>query len=450
MRNAVNRMIDAGLSGVEFYAINTDVQALRSSKTENTVQIGTNLTRGLGAGANPNIGREAAEESREDLAMLLDGADLVFITSGMGGGTGTGAAAVVAELARESGALTIGVITKPFAFEGRKRMQAAERGIADLEAKCDTLITIPNERILQIIEKRTPLNEAFAYADDVLRQGIQGISDLITQPGLINLDFADVKTIMTDAGSAMMGIGEGSGEHRAADAAQKAIASPLLETTIEGARGVIFNITGGPDLSMYEVNEAAEMISRAVDADAQIIFGASIDPALQGRVRVTVLAAGFGTRALRTSSMLGSSAHPLDFDKIAPVNMDDIEVPAFLRYVGLDRSHSGGDERSGDRDSPRDPSLSPRTRFRRASGRRLWLNANSTNSASSTGAWPERASSGSFAEGCRVRRRRCARTWTRYRSMKIPASRAPAKCRVRCTRAVMMRTRRCSWVRRAN
>jgi len=330
--NAVNRMIDAGLSGVEFYAINTDVQALRSSKTENTVQIGTNLTRGLGAGANPNIGREAAEESREDLAMLLDGADLVFITSGMGGGTGTGAAAVVAELARESGALTIGVITKPFAFEGRKRMQAAERGIADLEAKCDTLITIPNERILQIIEKRTPLNEAFAYADDVLRQGIQGISDLITQPGLINLDFADVKTIMTDAGSAMMGIGEGSGEHRAADAAQKAIASPLLETTIEGARGVIFNITGGPDLSMYEVNEAAEMISRAVDSEAQIIFGASIDPALQGRVRVTVLAAGFGTRALRTSSVLGSSAHPLDFDKIAPVNMDDIEVPAFLRY----------------------------------------------------------------------------------------------------------------------
>jgi cell division protein FtsZ len=211
-------------------------------------------------------------------------------------------------------------------------MQAAERGIADLEAKCDTLITIPNERILQIIEKRTPLNEAFAYADDVLRQGIQGISDLITQPGLINLDFADVKTIMTDAGSAMMGIGEGTGEHRAADAAQKAIASPLLETTIEGARGVIFNITGGSDLSMYEVNEAADMISRAVDSEAQIIFGASIDPALQGKVRVTVLAAGFGTRPLRTGSGLASSAHPLDFEKMAPVNMDDIEVPAFLRY----------------------------------------------------------------------------------------------------------------------
>ena len=328
--NAVNRMIEAGLTGVDFFAINTDVQALRNAKTNNTVQIGSGLTRGLGAGANANIGREAADESREDLAMILDGADLVFITAGMGGGTGTGAAPVVAELARESGALTVAVVTKPFGFEGRKRMAAAERGIADLESKVDTLITIPNERILQIIEKRTPLNEAFAYADDVLRQGIQGISDLITQPGLINLDFADVKTIMTDAGSAMMGIGEGTGEHRAADAAQKAIASPLLETTIEGARGVIFNITGGPDLSMYEVNEAAEMISRAVDSEAQIIFGASIDPSLQGKVRVTVLAAGFGSRPHRaTASTLSGT---IEFDKVSPVNMDDIEVPAFLRY----------------------------------------------------------------------------------------------------------------------
>ena len=258
--------------------MNSDVQALRSAATENTVHIGGGQTRGLGAGANPTLGREAAEESREDLALILEGADLVFLTAGMGGGTGTGAAPVIAEIARESGALTIAVVTKPFAFEGKKRMQIAENGIAELEAKVDTLITIPNERILQVIEKKTPLNEAFAYADDVLRQGIQGISDLITQPGLINLDFADVKTIMTDAGSAMMGIGEGSGEHRAADAAQKAIASPLLETTIEGARGVIFNITGGPDMAMYEVNEAAEMISRAVDPDAQIIFGASIDP----------------------------------------------------------------------------------------------------------------------------------------------------------------------------
>jgi cell division protein FtsZ len=330
--NAVNRMVEAGLANVDFYAVNTDVQALRGCNTANTVHIGSGLTRGLGAGANPNLGREAADESREDLAMVLDGADLVFITAGMGGGTGTGAAPVIAELARESGALTVAVVTKPFSFEGRKRMQIAERGIADLEAKVDTLITIPNERILQIIEKRTPLQEAFAYADDVLRQGIQGISDLITMPGLINLDFADVKAIMTDAGSAMMGIGEGTGEHRAADAAQKAIASPLLETTIEGARGVIFNITGGPDLAMYEVNEAAEMIARAVDSDAQIIFGATIDPTMQSKVRITVLAAGFGPRPAGARSASGVSFGSGDLEKVAPVNMDDIEVPAFLRY----------------------------------------------------------------------------------------------------------------------
>ena len=332
--NAVNRMIDAGLHGVEFYAINTDVQALRNCRTQNTVQIGNGLTRGLGTGANPDAGRQAAEESREDLSMILDGSDLVFVTAGMGGGTGTGAASVIAELARESGALTVGVVTKPFTFEGRRRMQIAEHGIAELEAKVDTLITIPNERIMQIIEKRTPLQEAFAYADDVLRQGIQGISDLITQPGLINLDFADVKAIMTDAGSAMIGIGEGTGEHRAADAAQKAIASPLLETTIEGARGVIFNITGGPDLAMYEVNEAAEMIARAVDSDAQIIFGASIDPAMQSKVRITVLAAGFGpaSPATQRASTSAMTSRGTDFAKVAPVNMDDIEVPAFLRY----------------------------------------------------------------------------------------------------------------------
>src|SRR6202165_656485 len=320
--NAVNRMIEAGPSAVACFAINTDVQALRNAKTDNTVQIGTGLTRGLGAGANPNIGREAAEESREDLAMILDGADLVFITAGMGGGTGTGAASVVAELARESGALAVAVVTKPFSFEGRKRMLLAERGIAELETKVDTLITIPNERILQIIEKKTPLQEAFAYADDILRQGIQGISDLITQPGLINLDFADVKTIMTDAGSAMMGIGEGTGEHRAADAAQKAIASPLLETTIEGARGVIFNVTGGLDLSMYEVNEAAEMIARAVDSEAEIIFGASVDPNMNGKVRVTVLAAGFGQRPHRVQSSSATFGAPIEFDKVSPVNMD--------------------------------------------------------------------------------------------------------------------------------
>ncbi len=332
--NAVNRMIEAGLAGVDFFSVNSDVQALRNARTENTVQIGGNMTRGLGAGANPSLGKQAADESREDLAMVLDGADLVFITAGMGGGTGTGAAPVIAQVAREAGALTIAVVTKPFAFEGRKRMQIAEQGIAELEAHVDTLITIPNERILQVIEKRTPLNEAFAYADDVLRQGIAGITDLITQPGLINLDFADVKTIMTDAGTAMMGIGEGTGEHRAADAAQKAIASPLLETTIEGARGVIFNITGGPDMAMYEVNEAAEMIARSVDSEAQIIFGASIDPSLTGKVRVTVLAAGFGTARTHRRAETGFAFDTGRLDAVTPVNMDDIEVPAFLRYRG--------------------------------------------------------------------------------------------------------------------
>jgi len=331
--NAINRMIEAGLSGVEFFAVNSDVQALRASMTENTVHIGAGLTRGLGAGANANLGREAADESREDLAMMLDGADMVFMTAGMGGGTGTGAAPVIAELARDSGALSVAVVTKPFAFEGRKRMQVAEMGIAELEGKVDTLITIPNERILQVIEKKTPLNDAFALADDVLRQGIQGISDLITQPGLINLDFADVKTVMAEAGNSMMGIGDGTGEHRAADAAQKAIASPLLETTIDGARGVIFNITGGPDMAMYEVNEAAEMISRAVDSDAQIIFGASIDPNMAGKVRVTVLAAGFGS-SRRYEGRVASFKFDTAIDKVAPVSMDDIEVPAFLRYRG--------------------------------------------------------------------------------------------------------------------
>ncbi len=331
--NAVEHMVSANIEGVEFIVANTDSQALKKSNARTILQLGTNLTKGLGAGADPGIGRQAAVEDRERIAEVLSGADMVFITAGMGGGTGTGAAPVIAEIARESGALTVAVVTKPFAFEGRKRMQAAETGIAELEGKVDTLIVIPNERILQVIEKKTPLNEAFTFADDVLRQGIQGISDLITQPGLINLDFADVKTIMSDAGSAMMGIGDGTGEHRAADAAQKAIASPLLETTIEGARGVIFNITGGPDMAMYEVNEAAEMISRAVDPDAQIIFGASIDPNMTGKVRVTVLAAGFGG-----SRNYGSRAASLSLDspmeKVAPLNMDDIEVPAFLRYRG--------------------------------------------------------------------------------------------------------------------
>jgi cell division protein FtsZ len=326
--NAINRMIDAGIKGADFYAVNADVQALKASRTENTLQIGQNLTRGLGAGADPEIGRQAAEESKDDLAMLVENTDLVFITAGMGGGTGTGGAPIVAELARGAGALTVGVVTKPFGFELRKRAQIAERGIAELEQKVDTLIVIPNDRLLSVIEKRTPLVEAFRYADDVLRQGIQGITDLITQPGLINLDFADVRRVMTDAGSALMGIGVGSGERRAADAAQKAISSPLLEATIDGARGVIFNIYGGPDLSMYEVNEAAEQISKAVDPDAEVIFGATIDNSLQNEVRVTVLATGFGSHARDRQRVVGVG----DMEKVKPVNMDEIEVPAFLRY----------------------------------------------------------------------------------------------------------------------
>jgi cell division protein FtsZ len=326
--NAVNRMVDAGIRGAEFYSINTDVQALKNSRTENTLQIGQNLTRGLGAGADPEIGRQAAEESKEDLAMLVEGADLVFIAAGMGGGTGTGASPIVAEMAHGAGALTVGVVTKPFGFELRKRAQIAERGIADLEQKVDTLIVIPNDRLLSIIEKRTPLTEAFRSADDVLRQGIQGITDLITQPGLINLDFADVRRVMTDAGSALMGIGKASGENRAADAAQKAISSPLLEATIDGARGVIFNIYGGPDLSMFEVNEAAELISKAVDPDAEVIFGATIEENMNSEVRVTVLATGFGSRAREKTRVVGVG----EIEKVKPVNMDEIEVPAFLRY----------------------------------------------------------------------------------------------------------------------
>lgn len=326
--NAVNRMVDAGIRGADFYAVNTDVQALKASRTENTLQLGKELTRGLGAGADPEIGRQAAEESKEDIAMLVEGADLVFIAAGMGGGTGTGASPTVAEMARGAGALTVGVVTKPFGFELRKRAQIAERGIAELEQKVDTLIVIPNDKLLSVIERRTPLMEAFRYADDVLRQGIQGITDLITQPGLINLDFADVRRVMTDAGSALMGIGRGSGENRAVDAAQKAVSSPLLEATIDGARGVIFNIYGGPDLSMYEVNEAAEVISKAVDPDAEVIFGATIEENMNSEVRVTVLATGFGSRARERSRTIGVG----EIEKVKPVNMDEIEVPAFLRY----------------------------------------------------------------------------------------------------------------------
>ena len=291
--NAVNRMITSGLQGVEFIAINCDAQALLLSKAQNRIQIGEKLTKGLGAGANPEIGQKAAEESRELLVEQLRGADMVFVTAGMGGGTGTGAAPIVAECAREAGALTVGVVTKPFSFEGKRRMNQAEAGIVNLKDRVDTLITIPNDRLLQVIDRRTSMLDAFRIADDVLRQGVQGISDLISVPGLINADFADVKTIMSNAGSALMGIGTAKGENGAVAAAEAAIKGPLLEASIEGARGVLFNITGGKDLSLFDVTEASNIITEAVDPDANIIFGAVIDEKLDDEIRVTVIATGF-------------------------------------------------------------------------------------------------------------------------------------------------------------
>lgn len=291
--NAVNRMIQANMVGIEFIAINTDAQALLLTDAPHHIRIGDKLTRGLGAGGNPSIGAKAAEENAEELYEVLKGSDMVFITAGMGGGTGTGASPIVAQIAREAGALTVGVVTKPFTFEGNKRRLAAEEGIANLKQHVDTLITVPNDRLLQVADKKMPLSEAFRLADDVLRQGIQGISDLITVPGLINLDFADVKTIMSTAGSALMAIGEASGETRALDAAHLAIASPLLDIDISGARGVLFNITGGMDLSLFEVNEAADVISKAAHPEANIIFGAVQDPNFDGKVKITVIATGF-------------------------------------------------------------------------------------------------------------------------------------------------------------
>ena len=291
--NAINRMIESGIKGVEFIAINTDRQALQLSKASSKIQIGEKLTRGLGAGANPEIGMQAAEESKAEIAEMLRGADMVFVTAGMGGGTGTGAAPIVAAAAKELGILTIGVVTKPFTFEGKKRLTQAEKGIVNLKEKVDTLVVIPNDKLLQIIDRRTSIVEAFKMADDVLRQGVQGISDLISVPGLINLDFADVKTVMLNTGMAHMGIGRASGENRAEDAAKQAIQSPLLETSIEGARGVIINITGGNDLGLQEANTAAELVQRSVDPEANIIFGVVTDESLGDEISITVIATGF-------------------------------------------------------------------------------------------------------------------------------------------------------------
>jgi cell division protein FtsZ len=291
--NAVNRMIEHGVKGVDFIAVNTDAQALNLSKAEIRMQIGGKLTRGLGAGANPEVGKKAAEESREQIEEVLKGADMVFVTAGMGGGTGTGAAPVIAQIARELGALTVGVVTRPFTFEGKKRASQAAGGIASMKEGVDTLIVIPNDRLLEIVDKSTPMLEAFREADNVLRQGVQGISDLIAVPGLINLDFADVKTIMSNKGSALMGIGVAAGENRATEAAKKAISSPLLETSIDGAQGVLMNITGGTNLSLYEVQEAADIVASASDQEVNMIFGSVINENLKDEIVVTVIATGF-------------------------------------------------------------------------------------------------------------------------------------------------------------
>ena len=334
--NAVNRMVDARLSGVEFIAVNTDAQALAMCDADVKIHIGAKATRGLGAGADPAVGQAAAHESRDELKESLKGADMVFVTAGEGGGTGTGGAPIVAELARELDALTVGVVTKPFAFEGGRRGQQAERGIEELRDRVDTLIVIENDRLLQVVEKRTSILEAFQMADDVLRQGVQGITDLITVPGLVNLDFADVRTIMRDAGSALMGIGSASGENRAAEAARTAVSSPLLEASIEGATGILLNVTGGTDIGLFEVNEAAEVVTGAADASANVIFGAVIDESLKDEVRVTVIATGFGAQRRRRrreeplEAPMPAPALPRERDPFE-TREEVLDVPSFLR-----------------------------------------------------------------------------------------------------------------------
>jgi cell division protein FtsZ len=346
--NAVNRMIAEGLHGIEFVAINTDAQALIGSSAGIRVRVGDKLTRGLGSGGDPEIGRKAAEESAEELYEVLKGSDMVFVTAGIGGGTGTGASPVVAQISREVGALTIGVVTRPFTFEGARRKQTAEAGIAKLKEQADTLIVIPNDRLLQIVDKRSSLNEAFSMADDVLRQGIQGISELITIPGLINLDFADVRTIMSEGGAALMAVGTASGEDRARIAAEQAITSNLLDITIDGARGILFNVTGGPDLSLFEVNTAAAIIKETAHPDVNLIFGAVIDPDMDEDIRITVIATGFdsagkprrvlaarGEKARTNTSsaqqqsmnaeMVGAEVQPSSY------NLEDLDIPTFLR-----------------------------------------------------------------------------------------------------------------------
>lgn len=345
--NAVNRMIDAGLPGVEFVAANTDAQALVISDAKIRIQIGDKLTKGLGAGANYEVGRKAAEEDRDKLAEAIAGADMVFITAGMGGGTGTGAAPIVAEIAKEQGSLTVAVVTKPFSFEGKKRAAVADLGIKALREKVDSLIVIPNDRLLQVTEQTTTMLDAFKLADDVLRFGVQGITDLITVPGLINLDFADVKTIMTDSGSALMGVGVATGEDRSVKAAQEAIASPLLEASINGATGVLINITGGPALGIHEINRASEIIAEAADPEAEIIFGTAIDPDMTDEIKITVIATGFHRdkkQPAQAAAVPAKRPVPLPVERMAQMKVattpsggstqaqgDDLDIPSFLR-----------------------------------------------------------------------------------------------------------------------
>jgi cell division protein FtsZ len=328
--NAVNRMIEQGIQGVEFIAINTDAQALMLANAPQRLRIGDKLTKGLGAGGNPEVGEKAAMESGEEIKALMKGTDMVFVTCGMGGGTGTGAAPIVAKIARESGALTIGVVTKPFNFEGNRRRRLADDGIKRLKESVDTLIVIPNDRLLQVVDKKASIQQAFLVADDVLRQGIQGISELITIPGMINLDFADVKTVMSEGGSALMSIGQASGDSRAQQAAEQAIHSALLDVSIEGARGILFNVTGGPDLALHEVNQAAEIIQRTADPDANIIFGAVVDPNMKDGIRITVIATGFD--AIREQKMPSGDEKSTTIEFPRRVyEREDLEIPAFLR-----------------------------------------------------------------------------------------------------------------------
>ncbi len=348
--NAVNRMIQEGMPGVEFISVNTDAQALDTSLAKKRIQIGRKLTRGLGAGGDPEVGRKAAEESREELAQGIGEVDMVFITAGIGGGTGTGAAPIIADIAKKNGALTIGVVTKPFSFEGRQRERVAIEGIERLKNAVDTLIVIQNDRLLKIVDKRASLQEAFSTADDVLRQGIQGISELITVPGLINLDFADVRAIMSEGGAALMAVGIASGEDRARKAAQQAITNELLDVTINGASGILFNVTGGPAMSLYEVNQAAEIIKETADPNANLIFGAVVDPAMGDSIRITVIATGFGQlRTTRPRFGLEQPAaasasqelqRPAATDEQQRPYGDNLEIPAFLRRRSRDQGQS--------------------------------------------------------------------------------------------------------------